>query len=89
MAQALEDVLAQADAEALPPAKVVQQLLEEEWRHRHQTPFTLPRYASPNPNPAYLCAINGFAILSISGSVFFSVEAQMPMRVGLKTRGAR
>ena len=36
MAQALERILALADAEALPPAEVVQRLLEEEWRHRQE-----------------------------------------------------
>ncbi len=36
MAQSLERILAQADAEALPPAEVVQRLLEEEWRHRQE-----------------------------------------------------
>jgi DNA replication protein DnaC len=36
MAQSLEAILAQADAEALPPAEVVRRLLEEEWRHRQE-----------------------------------------------------
>ena len=36
MAQSLERILALADAEALPPAEVVQRLLEEEWRHRQE-----------------------------------------------------
>jgi len=36
MAQSLERILAQADAEALPPAEVVRCLLEEEWRHRQE-----------------------------------------------------
>jgi DNA replication protein DnaC len=33
MAQVLEAIFAQADAEALSPAEVMQRLLEEEWRH--------------------------------------------------------
>jgi len=36
MAQTLEPILEQADAEALPPAEVVRLLLEEEWRHRQE-----------------------------------------------------
>ena len=36
MAQCLERILAQADAEALPPAEVLRRLLEEEWRHRQE-----------------------------------------------------
>ena len=36
MAQSLARILAQADAEALPPAEVVRRLLEEEWRHRQE-----------------------------------------------------
>jgi DNA replication protein DnaC len=36
MAQSLETVLAQADAEALPAAAVVHRLLMEEWRHRQE-----------------------------------------------------
>jgi len=36
MAQSLERIFALADAEALPPAEVVQRLLEEEWRHRQE-----------------------------------------------------
>ena len=40
MTQSLARILAQADAEALPPAKVVEQLLEEEWRHRQERSLT-------------------------------------------------
>ena len=36
MAQCLEAILAQADAQALPPGEVVRRLLEEEWRHRQE-----------------------------------------------------
>ena len=36
MAQCLEHILAQADAEALAPGEVVRRLLEEEWRHRQE-----------------------------------------------------
>lgn len=36
MAQSLERILAQADAEALPATEVVYRLLQEEWRHRQE-----------------------------------------------------
>lgn len=36
MEQVLARVLAQADAEALPPTEVLRLLLEEEWRHRQE-----------------------------------------------------
>lgn len=36
MAQSLEPILAQADAEALPAAEVVLRLLQEEWRYRQE-----------------------------------------------------
>lgn len=36
MHQTLERILAQADAEALPPAEVLMLLCEEEWRHRQE-----------------------------------------------------
>ncbi len=40
MHQTLERILAQADAKALPPAEVLQLLLEEEWRHRQERSLT-------------------------------------------------
>jgi DNA replication protein DnaC len=36
MAQCLERILAQADAEALPATQVIYRLLQEEWRHRQE-----------------------------------------------------
>jgi len=36
MLQTLEQILTQADVEALPPAEVLRLLLEEEWRHRQE-----------------------------------------------------
>lgn len=36
MAQSLERILAQADAEPLPATEVVYRLLQEEWRHRQE-----------------------------------------------------
>jgi DNA replication protein DnaC len=36
MRQALQQILSQADAEALPPTEVVRRLLEEEWRYRQE-----------------------------------------------------
>lgn len=36
MLQALERILTQADAKALPPTEVIILLLEEEWRHRQE-----------------------------------------------------
>ena len=36
MAQSLERILAQADAEALPATEVVYRLLQEEWRYRQE-----------------------------------------------------
>ena len=36
MAQSLERILAQADAEALPATEVVYRLLLEEWRYRQE-----------------------------------------------------
>ena len=36
MAQRLEQILAQADAQALPATEVVLRLLQEEWRHRQE-----------------------------------------------------
>ena len=36
MQQALEQILSQADTEALPATEVLRRLLEEEWRHRQE-----------------------------------------------------
>ena len=40
MAQSLERILAQADAEALPATEVVYRLLHEEWRYRQERSLT-------------------------------------------------
>ena len=49
MLQTLERILAQADAEALPPAKVLMLLLEEEWRHRQERSLAYRLYQAKLP----------------------------------------
>jgi DNA replication protein DnaC len=87
MAQSLEAILAQADAEALPAAAVVHRLLQEEWRHRqerslayrlHQAKLpwdwsleTFPFDRQPGVNAAQIKGLAGLAFVQRAENLVF------------------
>ncbi len=87
MVEVLDAVLAQADAEALPPAEVVQRLLAEEWRHRQErslayrlsqaklpwdwTLETFPFALQPGVNAAQIKSLAGLDFIARAHNIVF------------------
>jgi len=87
MDHALEAILAQADAEALPAAVVVQRLLEEEWRHRQELSLaycltqarlpwdwsleSFPFAHQPGINPAQIKGLAGLDFIARAQNIVF------------------
>ncbi len=87
MLEVLDAVLAQAEAEALPPAEVVRRLLAEEWRHRQErslayrltqaklpwdwTLETFPFALQPGVNAAQIKSLAGLQFIDRAQNIVF------------------
>ena len=87
MRQALQQILSQADAEALPVAEVVRRLLEEEWRYRQERSLayrlsqaklpwdwsleTFPFDRQPGVNAAQIKSLAGLDFIERAQNVVF------------------
>ena len=87
MRQALQQILSQADAQALPATEVLRRVLEEEWRHRQERSLayrldqaklpwdwsleSFPFDRQPNVNAAQIKSLAGLDFIERAQNIVF------------------